>query len=96
VAAHFILFMKVPHRPDLYEEYRRLGRAAFSGQDARFVVRPGGVVDSVEGEPVEAVVVVEFETMAAARTWYHSPAYQEALAIRLQAVVSHAVLVESA
>lgn len=95
VAAHFILLMAEPHRPELLAEYRRLGRAAFEGHAGRFVIRPGGELESVEGDRVASAVVVEFPTMAAARAFYHSPANQEAVAIRLRAVVSHAVLVES-
>ncbi len=37
-----------------------------------------GVCETLEGAPVEGAVVIEFPDMAAARTWYESPAYTEA------------------
>lgn len=37
-----------------------------------------GPCETLEGAPVEGVVVVEFPDMAAARAWYDSPAYAEA------------------
>ena len=37
-----------------------------------------GACETLEGAPVEGVVVVEFPDMAAARAWYDSPAYVEA------------------
>lgn len=37
-----------------------------------------GACETLEGAPVEGVVVIEFPDMAAARAWYDSPAYVEA------------------
>lgn len=34
-----------------------------------------GALDTLEGPPAEAMVMIEFPTMAAARGWYDSPAY---------------------
>lgn len=38
-----------------------------------------GALEALEGAAPEAVVVLKFPTMEAAKAWYHSPAYQEAL-----------------
>lgn len=41
-----------------------------------------GDFDMLEGDPIEGAVVLEFPTMADARAWYDSPAYQAAVAHR--------------
>jgi uncharacterized protein (DUF1330 family) len=38
-----------------------------------------GAVETLEGPPVDGSVVVAFPSMAEARAWYESPAYQNAL-----------------
>lgn len=38
-----------------------------------------GKLDILEGSDIEGAVVLEFPTMADARAWYDSPAYQTAL-----------------
>ena len=48
---------------------------------------------TVEGEPAGSrTVILEFESEADFRTWYDSPAYQEALPKRLGATTGFAVL----
>ena len=42
----------------------------------------------------DGVVLLQFPTMEAAKAWYYSPAYQEALVHRLRASDSRVVLVE--
>ncbi|WP_380872017.1 hypothetical protein ACFB49_29690 [Sphingomonas sp. DBB INV C78] len=41
-----------------------------------------GEYEQLEGDAAEGAVIISFPTMAEARAWYHSPAYQEALAYR--------------
>lgn len=41
-----------------------------------------GDFQMLEGDPIEGAVILEFPTMAEARAWYDSPAYQEAVAHR--------------
>ena len=43
-----------------------------------------GAAQALEGPPVEGVVILEFEDMAAALLWYESPAYRAAKAHRLK------------
>lgn len=38
-----------------------------------------GDLTVLEGDPIEGAAIVEFPTIEAARAWYDSPAYQEAL-----------------
>lgn len=44
-----------------------------------------GALDILEGPPVEGVVLLQFPTVAEARAWYDSPAYQAAAAHRHKA-----------
>ena len=53
-----------------------------------------GALEALEGDAPEGVVVLEFPTVAAAKAWYDSPAYQAALAYRLQGAEWRAFIVE--
>ncbi|MFV8820100.1 DUF1330 domain-containing protein [Haliea sp. E17] len=37
-----------------------------------------GAMETIEGEPADGLVVLEFPTVEDARAWYFSPEYQEA------------------
>jgi uncharacterized protein (DUF1330 family) len=77
-----------------YEAYRPLAGASVAQYGGRFVVR-GGKTELLEGSPDPArIVVIEFADLAAAKRWYHSPEYQEALKIRLANSTGRVLLVE--
>ena len=63
---------------------------AFKG---RFVVR-GGKTDSLDGPPPKRIVVIAFDSMATARRWYESPAYQAILPIRQRSSTGRLFVVE--
>lgn len=66
-----------------YEGYRKLVPDTLKKYGGKFLVR-GGKVEQREGDwKPNRVVVLEFADVAAARRWYDSPEYQEALRIRL-------------
>jgi len=79
-----------------YEEYRKLVPATVAKYGGKYLVR-GGAVERKEGgwEP-KRLVVLEFPSLEQARTWYHSPEYAPALALRLKAARSKVLLVEGA
>jgi len=79
-----------------YEEYRKLVPATVARYGGKYLVR-GGAVERKEGgwEP-KRLVVLEFPSLEQARTWYHSPEYAPALALRLKAARSKVLLVEGA
>jgi uncharacterized protein (DUF1330 family) len=67
--------------------------ARFGGR----VIAGGGKVDLLEGGPMpERIFIVEFPTSDAARGWYQSQDYQEALKIRLSASHGRVFLIEGA
>jgi len=93
VSAYVIVVIK--HTKDEKEvgEYRRIGIPSLQATNVKFRVRPGPV-EVLEGEPVEAIVMLEFPTIAEAKEWYNSPVYQEALEHRRKGAECHAFMVE--
>src|SRR5262245_16294966 len=62
----------------------------FSGQ---FVVH-GGAIEVREGAWPGQLVIIEFPSMAEARSWYESPGYQRILPLRTNHIASDTILVE--
>jgi len=80
--------------PEQFGRYRELSTVAAARYGGRFLVR-GGSTDVLEGDRQPArVVIVEFDSVEAARRWYDSPEYREARAVRQAASTSSFVLVE--
>lgn len=80
--------------PQDYAEYRSKAPATVSAAGGRYIVR-GGALETVEpGWDFHRFVVLEFPSMAAARTWYGSPEYQRILPIRLRSTKSRMAFVE--
>ena len=79
--------------PDPYAVYAKGATDAFRKHGARVLAR-GGAVDALEGEASPRNVVIEFESMEAARACYHSPEYQAARRHREGAGVAQIMLLE--
>ena len=81
------------------EEIRDAARMAEYGPKARAAATTGKVIAAGAPQVIEGawhgdrVVVIEFADEAAFRAWYDSPAYREALTIRLGATDSRAAIV---
>src|SRR5579875_2618173 len=83
-----------PRDAALIAHYRDLAQASIARHGGRYVVR-GGAVESVEGGwTPQLLVIVEFPTMEAARAWYRSPEYAEALRLRDRALRRRLIFVE--
>ncbi len=79
---------------DFANVYRALAAASIAQYGGRYLVR-GAAVEVVEGAPTRRrIVVVEFPSVEAARAWYASPAYAEALKLRTRALDRRLILVE--
>lgn len=62
--------------------------------DGRYVIR-GGAVQAIEGEPPRGyLVVIAFDSVARARAWYDSPAYQAIQPIRANSTRSRILIVQ--
>jgi uncharacterized protein (DUF1330 family) len=82
------------HDPRGYEEYKKLVPPLLAQYGGRFVVR-GGAIEYKEGNwRPKRVVVVEFESMDKARTFYDSPEYAQAKRVRQQTSVGSVLFVE--
>ena len=78
--------------PEIYRHYMPLAEAAVAAYGGRYIVR-GGDMSVLEGNrPLRRAVIVEFDSPEQAEAFYHSPQYQEALALRLQSSTGHAYL----
>ena len=94
MAAYFIA-QYVVKDPKLYREYQIAGgptMQAHGGELVSFDIAS----ETIEGAPPGPVtVVVKFESTAAAKAWYGSAAYQEALPKRLASTQGFAVISQS-
>jgi uncharacterized protein (DUF1330 family) len=70
--------------PDGYRAYTEQVGATIAAHGGRFLAR-GGSVEVLEGdwEP-QRLVILEFPTVEAAHTWYHSADYQRLKAVRME------------
>lgn len=80
--------------PERYKDYTALTPAAIAKHGGRFIVR-GGPVSTVEGpEERNRIVVIEFPSMAQAKTFWSSPEYEHAKSKRKGAADGQFILVE--
>jgi uncharacterized protein (DUF1330 family) len=80
--------------PAKYEEYKKLTPGAIAAYGGRFIVRGGSPV-ALEGDwSPKRVVIIEFASVAAARTFYESPEYRIAREVRAGAANMKLLLVE--
>ncbi len=66
-----------------------------AGSDGGAYLVRGGRVEVLEGtwQP-KRVVVVRFDSAAAARSWWHDPEYSELKAMRQRSTITNMILVE--
>jgi uncharacterized protein (DUF1330 family) len=77
-----------------YEEYKKLAGAAIAAHGGEYVVR-GGEQTHLEGAPPRSrVVILKFETVEAAKTWFNSEEYAPAHKIRSEAANSDSFIIE--
>ena len=77
-----------------FEEYRKHVIASFEPFGGKFLAR-GGKLTVLEGEwPFERSVILEFPSREKAEAWYHSPAYQKILPLRLKCMSSNFIIMD--
>jgi uncharacterized protein (DUF1330 family) len=83
--------------PDAVARYRELASASIARHGGSYLTRIGAVIEVLEGDwSPSNVVVVAFPSTAAAREWYRSADYAEALEIRREALSRNLLLVSGA
>jgi uncharacterized protein (DUF1330 family) len=77
-----------------YKGYQALTPDAIASNGGRFLVRGGPVVTMEGEEERRRVVVLEFESVDAARAFYDSPEYRKARDARENAAEMQMIIVE--
>ncbi len=91
--AYVITYLQVTD-PKAFEAYRKVAGPTFPPYGGKPIVVDGRF-EVLEGmvNP-KSVVVVQFESVDAAKRWYSSPEYQKTIPLRQQAAESSLILVE--
>lgn len=79
--------------PEEFAKYQDLAPAASEGHRMTPLAFYGAV-ETLEGQPVDGAVIVEFPSKADAKAAYDSPLYQEALKHRLRGAEYRVFIVE--
>jgi uncharacterized protein (DUF1330 family) len=80
--------------PETYKKYTAKTPAIIAKHGGRFLVR-GGPVETIEGKPFnDRLVVLEFPSADAVRTFYASPEYREVMKFRTAASEATFLLAE--
>jgi uncharacterized protein (DUF1330 family) len=90
----YVIFMREKTKdPAELDLYRQKVVAAREGHNLKALARYSKV-ESLEGAPVEGVVILEFPTFEEARAWYDSDAYKAARKHRFLGADYRALIVE--
>ncbi len=81
------------HDKELFEEFKQLSGAAIKAHNGKVLVRNPSP-DHREGAADGLAIVIEFESLDAARAFYESDAYSEARKIREKISETDLILVE--
>jgi uncharacterized protein (DUF1330 family) len=93
MAAYVIVHVEVT-KPAEYEEYKKISGSSITAYGGRFLAR-GGATEVLEGHwQPKRLVIVEFPSADVARTWWASPEYAPAKALRNATANSELVLLE--
>jgi uncharacterized protein (DUF1330 family) len=94
MAAYFIA-QYVVNDPKLYREYQAQAAATIQASGGELVAFDAAA-ETIEGKPPgPQTVIIKFESTAAAKAWYGSPAYQAAVGKRLASTDGFAVIAQS-
>ena len=93
MTAYFVFTREKTTDPAELEIYGKMVTASTVGHNLTALVRYGRQ-EVLEGPEIEGVVVLSFPTVAEAKAWYNSPAYQAAREHRFKGAEYRAVLVE--
>jgi uncharacterized protein (DUF1330 family) len=93
MAAYVIVNIEVTE-PVGYEEYKKLAAPAVAACGGKYVAR-GGAADILEGSWVpKRLVILEFESVAQAKSWWASEEYRVAKDLRQKTAITDMVVVE--
>ena len=81
------------HDKEAFEEFKQMSGAAIKAHNGNVLVR-NTTPDHREGNAQGLAIVIEFESIAAARAFYESDAYTEARGVREKISDTDLILVE--
>lgn len=93
MSAYVIFTRERTPDPKEMELYVKAAAAGFAGHIVK-VLASHTYFEVIEGPAEESMVLLEFPSMDQAKTWYRSPAYDEALQHRLKGGEYRCVMVE--
>ena len=91
--AYVVMIRERMTDPAEFEQYRQLAPKARADHNI-VPLAFYGAQQVLEGPAAEGTVVLKFDSVDAARAWYDSPAYQEALVHRLKGADYRVIIVE--
>ena len=80
--------------PEGYRAYGVALQEVLRKYGAKFLVRPGGTFEAVEGNARARNIVLEFKDYATALACYNSPEYQRAIALRTPHSAGDIIIIE--
>jgi uncharacterized protein (DUF1330 family) len=81
MAAYVLAEIEITN-PDGYKEYTAIVPATIAQYGGKFLTR-GGAVEVLEGDwPQRRRVIIQFDSMAAAKRWWDSPEYAKPKSMR--------------
>ncbi|MGE5612626.1 MAG: DUF1330 domain-containing protein [Bacillota bacterium] len=93
MAAYAIACVQV-HDWERYKQYIQRTPAVIAKYGGKFIVRGGEAVTLEGAEETPRVIVIEFPSLAQAKTFYNSKEYQEVRKLRIGAATASFIAVE--
>jgi uncharacterized protein (DUF1330 family) len=78
MTAYIVFTRERLRNPDEMQTYAGKAGASMAGHEGKALAFYGAH-ETLEGAPIDGAVIVAFPDLAAAKAWYQSPAYQEAV-----------------
>lgn len=89
----YIVFQRIrTTNQESLDRYAQDVSASFQNRNVQFLATYGEY-ETLEGPPIEGVVILQFPDMTSARDWYYSDAYQNAAKHRFAGAEYHATIV---
>ena len=93
MAAYVVVNVTV-RDPARYEEYKRLASPTVAAYGGRYMVRGGAVEVREGGWSPARLVILEFPSLERARSWWDSPEYAPAKAVRQSCADTQLIITE--
>jgi len=93
MSAYIVFLLEKTVNTTEFELYKKKSATARGDYDITRLAYYGEH-EVLEGDPIEASVIIRFPDMESAKSWYSSAAYQEALNHRLKAAICKVVLIQ--